>query len=250
MIGVIFMTPYILLLFHLLNNDNFKMIITDRIIDTAIGSAIAFFANLLLVPAWEHEKISDYMKQAIKSNRDYFSVIAAAFTGNPVTNTVYKVSRKNAFVALANLSDAFTRMLSEPKSKQLHSKELHQFVVLNHMLTSHIATLSYYVKPLAERFQSADFVPLINNISNKLELSEELLLQTNETTIPPATPFENKIQDRLQQLLEKRRNELKQGIEQSDTRKLLSSFKPLADQFNFIDNISTDIKKLSANWKN
>lgn len=250
MIGVIFMTPYILLLFHLLNNDNFKMIITDRIIDTAIGSAIAFFANLLLVPAWEHEKISDYMKQAIKSNRDYFAVIAAAFTGNTATNTVYKLSRKNAFVALANLSDAFTRMLSEPKSKQLHSKELHQFVVLNHMLTSHIATLSYYVKPLAERFQSADFVPLVTNISNKLELSETLLLQTNESNNLPAPLFENKIQERLQQLLEKRRNELKQGIEQSDTRKLLSSFKPLADQFNFIDNISTDIKKLSAAWQN
>ena len=89
--------------------------------------------------------------KSTKLNKNYFRDVANAFTGNPVTNTIYKVSRKNAFVALANLSDAFSRMLSEPKSKQKNSKELHQFVVLNHMLTSHIATLAYYVRPLAEK---------------------------------------------------------------------------------------------------
>ena len=118
MISVIFMTPYILLLFHFLSNASFQIIITDRITDTVIGSVIAFLANLILLPAWEQEQVSNYMLEAIKSNKIYFKDIAAAFTGNPVSNTMYKVSRQHAFVALANLSDAFTRMLSEPKSKQ------------------------------------------------------------------------------------------------------------------------------------
>jgi uncharacterized membrane protein YccC len=48
------MTPYILVLFHLLNNANFQSIITDRVIDTVIGFVIAFIANLLILPAWEH----------------------------------------------------------------------------------------------------------------------------------------------------------------------------------------------------
>ena len=105
MISVIFMTPYILLLFHLLSNASFTTIIEDRIGDTAIGFVIAFIANLLLLPAWEHEKMGNYMQQAINSNKIYFRDVAAAFTGNPVTNIIYKISRKNAFVALANLSD-------------------------------------------------------------------------------------------------------------------------------------------------
>jgi uncharacterized membrane protein (TIGR01666 family) len=248
MISVIFMTPYILLMFHLLSNASLKTIITDRITDTAIGSVIAFLANLILLPAWEHEKISNYMLQAIRSNKNYFRDVANAFTGNPVTNTIYKVSRKNAFVALANLSEAFNRMLSEPKSKQKNSAALHQFVVLNHMLTSHIASLAYYVRPLAEKYASPEFTPLISNAVNKLEDAEKIISETPAEKAAPETLSKNNVQQRLQQLMEKRRAELKEGTTESETKKQLSEFKPLADQFNFIDNIATDIRKTGAVW--
>ncbi|MGC4099853.1 FUSC family protein [Ferruginibacter sp.] len=248
LVSVILMTPYILLLFHLLNNASFKVIITDRVIDTAIGSVIAFLANLILLPAWEQEQVSNYMLETIRSNKDYFKTIAAAFTGNPVTNTEYKVSRKNAFVALANLSDAFTRMLSEPKSKQKNIKQLHQFVVLNHMLTSHIATLSYYVKPSAEKYASPDFTPLINNAATRLEDAEKILQDIPAETVAPEAQPQNIIQQRLQELLKARRSELQQGVHESDTQRQLTEFKPIADQFNFIDNIAADIKKTGQQW--
>ena len=248
MISVIFMTPYILLLFHLLNTASFQTIIADRVIDTVIGSAIAFLANLILLPAWEQEQISNYMLEAIKSNKIYFTDISRAFTGNRVTNTTYRVSRQHAFVALANLSDAFTRLLSNPKSKQKNSKLLQQFVVLNHMLTSHIATLSYYVKPLAEKYASPDFAPLIKNAVARLEDAEKIISNTPADSVVPEVLPANNIQQRLQKVLQARRLELQQGILQSDTQKLLTEFKPIADQFNFIDNIATDIKKTGMQW--
>ena len=123
MLSIIFMTPYILLLFHLLNSGNFQTILQDRVIDTMIGSGIAFLANFLLLPAWEHEQVKNYMAETIISNKTYFADISAAFIGKPVSITQYKLSRKNAFVALANLSDAFSRMLSEPKNKQKNGKK-------------------------------------------------------------------------------------------------------------------------------
>jgi len=248
MISVIFMTPYILLLFHLLNHASFKIIIIDRVTDTAIGSVIAFMANLILLPAWEQEQVSQYMLEAIQSNKNYFKVIANAFTGNPAGNTVFKLSRKNAFVSLANLSDAFTRMLAEPKSKQKNSKSLHQFVVLNHMLTSHIATLSYYVQPLAQKLSSHDFIPLINNSMAKLEDAEKIISDKSGERVAVETLSHNPVQQRLQQLLQTRRKELQQGIPVSETQQQLSEFKPVADQFNFIDNIATDIKKTGLQW--
>lgn len=248
MFSVIFMTPYILLLFHILSNANFETIITDRVIDTAIGSVIAFLANILLLPAYEQEQMNRYMQEAIVSNKNYFRDIASAFTGNRVSNTLYKISRKNAFVALANLSDAFTRMLSEPKRQQKNIEELHQFVVLNHMLTSHIATLSSYVKPLSEKYASKDFIPLITNTVAKLEDAEKIIAETEAEDAAPETLPRNSIQTRLQNLLEARRAELQQGIIESDTRKQLSEFKPIADQFNFIANIATDIRKTSVQW--
>lgn len=245
MYSVLFMTPYILLLFHFLNNSNFQTIVADRVIDTAIGSSIAFIANLLILPAWEHEQINNYMIEAITSNKNYFRDVANAFIGKPATINEYKVSRKNAFVALANLSDAFTRMLSEPKSKQLKPKRMHQFVVLNHMLTSHIATLSYYVKLLATKLASNNFEPLINNTMEKLADAEKILNnETVESAIIDSIP-KNYIQERVQQLLEARRKELQQGITESETRTKLSEIKPVADQFNFITNLATDIRKTS-----
>ncbi len=247
MFSVIFMTPYILLLFHLLSDVSLKIIITDRITDTAIGSVIAFIANLILLPAWEQDQMSNYMLQAINSNKKYFNDIAAAFTGNPVTINSYKLSRKNAFVALANLSDAFSRMLAEPKSKQKNSKQLYQFVVLNHMLTSHIATLSSYVMPLSAKLASPDFIPLINNAVAKLNDAEKIIAETPADTAAPET-LHNNIQQRLQQLLQARRTELQQGILESETKKQLSEFKPVADQFNFIGNIAGDIRKIGAEW--
>ncbi|MES2849258.1 MAG: FUSC family membrane protein [Bacteroidota bacterium] len=248
MFSVVFMTPYILLMFHLLTNTNFKVIITDRIIDTAIGSAIAFLANFSLLPAWEHEKIVNYMLQALSSNKNYFKNVSAAFTGNPVTNTEYKLSRKNAFVALANLSDAFNRMMAEPKSKQKNIKELHQFVVLNHMLTSHIATLASYVRPLSEKYASVDFVHAINIAIARMEDAEKVLNDEEGEYVAPAETTHDVVQQRLQALLQQRREELKQGILQSDVQKELTEFKPVADQFNFIGNLSKDIKVVGEKW--
>lgn len=245
MISVIFMTPYILLLFHILNKSNFETVITDRIIDTLIGSAIAFIANLLLLPAWEQEQIGNYMRQVIESNSKYFNDIAVAFIGEPVTLTSYKVSRKNAFVALANLSDAFNRMLSEPKSKRKNIKIIHQFVVQNHMLTSHIAALSYYVKPLAEKYTSADFLPVIDTTVSTLEEAAQTL-QQHELVQLTEIPAENKVQQKLDALMKKRKEELQNGIIESNIKKALSEYKSIADQFNFIINIAADIKKTTA----
>jgi uncharacterized membrane protein YccC len=44
-ISVTLMTPYLVLFYHLLSPENFRVLLTDRIVDTLIGSAIAFAAS-------------------------------------------------------------------------------------------------------------------------------------------------------------------------------------------------------------
>src|SRR5204862_5068 len=82
----------------------------------------------------------NYQADAITSRLDYYKNVSPTFRGGNVSDTQFRLSRKEAFVALANLSDAFSRLLSEPKSKQKDPRQIHQFVVLTHTLTSHIAT--------------------------------------------------------------------------------------------------------------
>ena len=244
MIAVILMTPYILVLLHLVSSSNFQTILGDRVIDTIIGSSIAFLANLLLVPVWEHVQVKGYMAQSLEDCTNYFIDISGAFTGKTFMILQYKLSRKNAFVSLANLSDAFTRMLSEPKKKQKNSKLIHQFVVLNHMLISHIATLSYYVKPLADKYSSDDFSPVINCTMTQLKDAKGILNSeaVNKETNPK--PKDQTLDRRVDGLMEKRREELQNGFIDTETRKTLSEFKSVVDQFNFIIKIATDIKKI------
>ncbi len=171
LICVTLTTPYVLLLFHLLYPIAFRSVLSDRVIDTAIGSGVAFLANIFLVPSWEHEQILNFMVRVVEDNLHYFTDVAGAYLGRPVSVTQYKLSRKHAFVALANLSDAFNRMLSEPKRRQKDIRAMHQFVVSNHMLTSHIATLSYYVPSLAAKYASGDYMPVVDTIVSRLENS-------------------------------------------------------------------------------
>jgi len=245
LIFVLLMTPYILLLFYLLNPNNFRTIISDRLIDTGIGSVIAFLANIFLLPAWEDEQFTDYLIAMIEENTSYFTDVSGSFAGKPPSIVQYKLSRKQAFVALGNLSDAFNRMLSEPKRKQKNIRVANQFVILNHMFTSHIATLSSYAKPLAGKYQSDNYLPVINNI--------EILMKNAKATLqkePLREIIVNKeslriLNDRVNSLIKKRKEELDKGITESETKKNLGELKFIVDQFNFITKIATDIEKMS-----
>ncbi len=248
LVAVIMTTPYVLLLFHLLYPSNFRVILSDRVIDTAIGSAIAFLANILIIPSWEHERIADFMAAALRANIEYFRDVAGAFLGRPATIHQYKLSRKNAFVALANLSDALSRMLSEPRSQQKSITEMHQFVVSNHMLTSHIATLAYYVEPYAARYADPAYEPVIDDVIFRLGQTVNLL--SDQPPLLPAAPANKEalrvLNDRVNVLLERRKAEM-DGVVAPDgeARERLREFKPIVDQFNFIGKVTTDLCKIS-----
>ena len=225
LIAVIMMTPYVLFVFHLLYPTDFRSILTDRVIDTAIGSVIAGIASLVLVPTWEHERITDLMTAALNANIAYFKDVAGAYLGKPVTIHQFKLSRKNAFVALANLSDALARMLSEPRRKQKSITEMHQFVVSNHMLTSHIATLAYYMHPYAARYADVSYQPVVDDIVCRLEQTVDVLEDRLPTEPKPPAKAD------LLVLNEK--------------AKSAREFKPIVDQFNFIMKVTTDIGKVT-----
>ncbi|MES1214857.1 MAG: FUSC family membrane protein [Bacteroidota bacterium] len=246
LVGVFFTTAYILLLFHLVYGGNLKTIFTDRLVDTGIGSVIAFLANLLIVPAWEKEKIKDYMLAALENNIAYFRNVSAAFSGKPVSVGDYKSSRQNAFVALANLSDAFTRMLNEPKIMQFNSQQIHRFVVLNHTLTSHTATLAHYVMPLSAKYASDDFNSIIAADIAQLEAAKNVLNDKSIATAKTEADVQHKINVRLNDMLYKRKQELNEKLFDTETRKLLGELKPVVDQFNLISSIAIDLKKLSG----
>ena len=140
-VSVIFMTPYVLILFKFLGVSSINLA-EERILDTIIGSLIALTATYVIFPTWEYEQIQGSLSDVIYANVSYLVKIAETIVGRPVSIIDYKLLRKEIYVKSANLSAIFERMASEPKSKQRNIKEIHKFVVLNHILSSYLANLA------------------------------------------------------------------------------------------------------------
>ncbi|MBG6233756.1 putative membrane protein (TIGR01666 family) [Pedobacter sp. CAN_A7] len=179
-VSVLFMTPYILILFNFLGMGSLSMA-SERIIDTLIGSGIALFASYSLFPNWEHEKLKEAMMATLSANATYFKKVTQLYFENNENLTDYKLARKEVYVTSSNLTSLFQRMFSEPKSKQVLMKEMHQFTALNHLLSSYVATLSLYHKEHGMAFKDfQEFNPVINNTLYLINLSNDNLVTHKE----------------------------------------------------------------------
>jgi len=159
-ISIILMTPYVLILFRFLGVGHIN-IAEERIVDTIIGSVIALAANYFIFPTWESEQVKQSLHEVLTANVNYLVKIAESITGMPVSITEYKLARKDVYIKSANLSAAFERMTSEPKNKQRKTKDVHKFVVLNHILSSYVATMASAVSGKSIQRSSGDNLKLI-----------------------------------------------------------------------------------------
>jgi len=173
-VSVIFMTPYVLILFKFLGVGLLN-VAQERILDTLIGSSIALIASYIIFPTWEFEQIQETLRDVIVANINYLVTIAESLSGKTTDTTRYKLARKEVYVKSANLSATFERMTSEPKSKQRKIKEVHKFVVLNHILSSYIANIASGLikketqQPHPEALKLVKkSIPVLNEINKKL----------------------------------------------------------------------------------
>lgn len=240
-------TLYVLLWFNFLNPQHITAVLQDRVIDTVIGSVIAYFISSYVLPVWEHTQIKQYMKEALDANRKYFDNVSTIFTGVSLNIGELKLHRKEAIIAMANLSDNFQRMLSEPKKQQVKMEEHHQFVATSHMLTSYIASLSTYAQTVGQNYLSEEFKPMIRQIDRQFETAIKVIegeQHIGNEVIKESLPQNQK----LIELLAIRKKELKEmGIEkstQSPARKALSDFKTINGLFELISTITIDEIKI------
>jgi uncharacterized membrane protein YccC len=138
---VVFLTIFVVISLHFLNPYEFKTLIRERLIDTVIGSVIAFFASRFIFPVWGHHQITASMQKMLEANRQYFFQAWTGLKTKQTETAAYALARQDAIVSLTNLSDNFQRILSEPRQTE-EATPIHQFVIANHMLTGHIAALS------------------------------------------------------------------------------------------------------------
>jgi uncharacterized membrane protein (TIGR01666 family) len=222
-ISVLFMTPYILVLYDFLGMGSLS-IARERIYDTIIGSGIALIGSYTLFPNWEHQNLKEAMTKMLTANLAYYDQVTQLYFNKETSLMNYKVARKEVYVTSANLASLFQRMFSEPKSKQRLMKEMHQFTALNHLLSSYIASLSLYYKEHHYTLSNpASLQPMVNNTVYLLNLSTDYLLKHMEE--PSNVPLVKSINE--------------------DKNLLGADEKLIIDQFDLIQKVAYDIFKLS-----
>ncbi|NOW97388.1 FUSC family membrane protein [Mucilaginibacter sp. SG564] len=223
-VSVIFMTPFVLILFKFLGVGLLN-VAQERILDTFIGSSIAFIASYLIFPTWEFDQIQETLRDVVVANINYLITIAESLSGKITGTTIYKLARKDVYVKSANLSAAFERMTSEPKSKQRKVKEVHKFVVLNHILSSYIANIASGLVKKESQLPHTEALKLVKkSISVLNESNKKLQGQAIEFNIGKTATA-------------------------SDTEKVELSAEDtlLREQLGFINKISYDIAKITDN---
>jgi uncharacterized membrane protein (TIGR01666 family) len=226
---VAFMTVYLLISFYLLKTDDFDRLIIDRIIDTVIGSALAFLATLVIPPKWEKEQMGALIKNSLIANSNYFNYVAMSFTNGRMDNIYYKLLRKEAYVALANLSDAFQRMLSEPENKQVKGAVIYNIVANNHLFLSHIFTLASYLPLVKSKIENPSYIAIIGDTQALLNTENA---ERNSNFV---------INDAVNELLKNTTNASLDKELQEEQQVVL---KAITEQLQYTHKISKDIHRL------
>jgi uncharacterized membrane protein YccC len=114
--------------------------ITERLVDTFIGAAVATLFSFVLA-SWEYQSLPKLMEQVLAANLRYMQASFDLLQGKERNDFPYRVQRKGLMDALATLSAALVRMLDEPASKRRAVADINLFIVQNYLLVAHVAAL-------------------------------------------------------------------------------------------------------------
>lgn len=250
--AVLFMTIYVFLSFNFLNPGNVDVIFKDRIFDTFIAGVIAFAVSYIVLPVWEHTQNLDLMKKSAADNLIYFESVISKFLQGDFDLEDYKVKRKNAIISLANLSDNFQRMISEPKNQQKKLEVVHQFVATSHLITAYTASLSQYSKN-DEKYPEIDAESWSRKIEAEMQQTS-VLLHGNE--INEALKMESRLEPEdssIEDMLSKRKTEIEENdlVDRRDPDKIshLTELKNIHDILELIYDVAKEQRKVIEKYR-
>jgi uncharacterized membrane protein YccC len=174
-------------------NPGAPFAISERLIDTLVGAAIAFAASYVL-PSWEHGSINKLVGDLLRSLSRYATVLAAADT----PDGQYRLARKTLFDTIALTSAAFRRMLLEPRAQQRAVAQMNDFITTSYAFASNLAALRLLLENDSER-DLPDVSQKLNDIARFVGTSPGKLDQ-HALEVPadlPAADIEDRPQPQL-----------------------------------------------------
>jgi len=132
-------TLLVLMCFNQVGNGG--ALLVPRLVDTAIGSAIAGLAVLLVLPHWQARRIHELAAAAMRGHAGYLRQIVAQYRAGARDHLDYRLARRNDHNADAALSTAVSEMFREPGHVRPRAGVALRFLIRSHTLLSHLSAL-------------------------------------------------------------------------------------------------------------
>ena len=176
---------------------------------------------------------------SLKANSDYINEVIKRYNKQKI-DTDYKVSRKRAFLELANLNAGLQRMLQEPKSRQHNFSIINDIVVLQQDFLSSVAAIGIQLSDNPKIIPDEIFRKAFNEIQNKLQICVNLL-ENNSIKVD----FDDTIFEELKQksLLIFPKEEITEKIENQEDKDYVREFIFYSEQFNYLKEISESLEQ-------
>lgn len=216
--GALFITINVIFLFAIFE-PNILSVIKFRIFDTIIGASLSFTAIHFLWPSWQFQNVQEFFIEAIKANKYFLKQIDIFYHTKGEVPLKYKLSRKDAFLAIGNLNAAFERLNQDPKSKQKDYAVIYELVVLNNTFLSSLSSLGTFIRNNSTTEAPTHFEIFIENIISNLNRSIELLEDTSISEIKEISDIDNAYklyENSMENLSKKRDEEIAEGKEATD----------------------------------
>ncbi|MDP9897874.1 YccS family putative transporter [Variovorax ginsengisoli] len=181
MLATAAMTLLVLLCFNQVGNG--AGLIVPRLVDTAIGSAIAGLAVLLVFPHWQAGRINETAATAMRTHAGYLRQIVEQYRSGARDNLDYRLARRNDHNADAALSTAVAHMFREPGFVRPRGGVVLRFLIRSHTLLSYLSALGAHRAALPNAQRAAVLREAAESAAKALEaLAAEL--QSGEPAAP------------------------------------------------------------------
>ena len=177
----------ILLQMHLVAPSN-PNLVSERLIDTLIGAAVATVFSFVLAN-WEYQSLPRLVRQVLNVNLSYMQASFALLQGKCFDDFAYRIERKRLMDSLAALSSALVRMLDEPASKQRAVEDINLFIVQNYLLVAHVAALRSILGRHASQLPVAPVNALLGHSHTQVCLTLSRALEQLDDKTPISAPL-------------------------------------------------------------
>lgn len=140
----------------------------SRIMDTLIGTGIAWFAVTYLWPDWKYLQLSEVSQKAIAHNAEYLLYITAQLQFGKIDDAKYRTIRRYAYESATALSNTVSNMNNEPQKYAQYLPQSFELLKMNASLLSYISALGAYRKQMSGLNQPTDFTSVFYPTVKKL----------------------------------------------------------------------------------